>query len=190
MKEKKENRIGDMENYFKIILSEVDRINAIVVEFLKLARPGKMKMQRVNLNEIIDSIWDLLHNEAMLREVKMSRFQDPDLPPVTGNADMIKQLVINLTNNAIQSAGPKGTVWVNTLRYKNGARLSVKDDGPGIDKSLQSRIFDPYFTTRDEGTGLGLAITSKIVHDHNGSINVVSTPGQGARFNVDLPAGQ
>jgi len=190
MKEKKENRIGDMESYFKIILSEVDRINAIVVEFLKLARPGKVEMQQVNLNEIIDSIWDLLHNEAVLREVKMSRFQDTGLPPVTGNADMIKQLIINLTNNAIQAAGPKGTVWVNTHRHKDGARLSVEDNGPGIDKSLQSRIFDPYFTTRDEGTGLGLAITSKIVHDHNGSINVVSTPGQGARFNVDLPAGQ
>ncbi|MFA7466834.1 MAG: ATP-binding protein [Desulfotomaculaceae bacterium] len=186
--EKKANRIGDMESYFKIILSEVDRINVIVLEFLKLARPGNMQMQRINLNEIIDSIWELLHNEAVLREVKLSRFQEPGLPPLKGNADMIKQVIINLINNAIQAAGPKGTVQLITLKYRNGARLSVEDNGPGIDKSLQARIFDPYFTTRDEGTGLGLAITSKIVYDHNGSINVLSTPGKGARFNVDLPS--
>lgn len=187
MNERKDDRIGDVESYFKLILSEVDRINAIVLEFLKLARPKKLDMQLVNLNEIVDSIWDLVHNEAVLREVKMSRQQNPDLPLVMGNADMIKQVVINLTNNAIQAAGPKSTVRVITLRYKDGARLSVEDNGPGMDKSLQARIFDPYFTTRDEGTGLGLAITSKIVNDHNGSINVSSAPGKGARFNVDFP---
>jgi len=187
MKEKKEQRIGDMGSYFQLILSEVDRINAIVLEFLKLARPERMETQRVNLNDIIDSIWDLLHNEAVLREVKMSRFQDPELPLIKGNTDMIKQIIINLANNAIQAAGPKGAVRINTLRYKDGVRLSVLDNGPGIDKSLQERIFDPYFTTRDEGTGLGLAITSKIVNDHNGTINVQSAPGKGAKFDVDFP---
>ncbi len=187
MKSRKEQRVGDMDSYFELILSEVDRINAIVVEFLKLARPEKMVTQRVNLNEILDSIWDLLYNEATRRTVKMSRFQDPELPPITGNTDMIKQVIINLVNNAIQAAGPKGAVRINTLRYKGGVRLSVLDNGPGIDKELQERIFDPYFTTRDEGTGLGLAITSKIINDHNGAINVRSTPGKGAKFDVDFP---
>lgn len=187
MKEKKDQRIGDLDSYFQLVLSEVDRINAIMVEFLKLARPEKMETQRVNLNEIINSIWDLLHNEAVLQEVKISKFQDPELPPIKGNTDMIKQVIINLTNNAIQAAGPKGAVRINTFRYKNGVRLSVLDNGPGIDKTLQERIFDPYFTTRDEGTGLGLAITSKIIHDHNGTINVQSAPGQGAKFDVYFP---
>lgn len=189
MKEKKDNRIRDMEGYFKLMLSEVDRINGIVVEFLKLARPQKPALQPVNLNDVIESIWDLLHNEAVVQEVKLSCLQDPGLPPVMGNADMIKQVIINLVNNAFQATGPRGTVRVITLRHRDGARLSVEDDGPGIAKSMLTRIFDPYFTTRDDGTGLGLAITSKIVHDHNASINVTSAPGEGARFNVDfLPA--
>ena len=187
IKEKKENRIKDIDNYFKLILDEVDRINNIVVEFLRLARPSKIKMEELQLDNVIDSIWDLLYNEALLKDVKLSRLQDPGLPPVLGNADMIKQVLINLVNNAIQAAGSGGAVWLITVRHKDGARLSVEDNGLGIEKDALPRIFDPYFTTRDEGTGLGLAITSKIIDDHNASIYVNSKLGKGACFNVTFP---
>lgn len=187
IKEKKDTRVGELENYLNLVLAEVDRINGIIIEFLKLARPQKPKLEQVSLDEIINSIWELLHNEAVLREVHLHRLQEPGLPPVMGNPDMIKQVVINLVNNALQATGPGGTVRIITQRHRGGARLAVEDNGPGIDKPTLDRIFNPYFTTRDEGTGLGLAITSRIVHEHNASINVHSAPGQGARFNVDFP---
>ncbi|MCL2338119.1 MAG: ATP-binding protein [Firmicutes bacterium] len=187
IQEKKDRQVGEMESYFQVMLSEVDRLNAIVLEFLKLARPEKMETQPVDLNNILDSIWDLLHNEALMRGVELSRSLEPELPPIMGNIDLIKQIIINLGNNAIQAVGPKGAVQLHTLRYKDKVRLSVLDNGPGIEKHLQEKIFDPYFTTKSEGTGLGLAITSKIIHDHNGAINLHSAPGQGAKFDVDFP---
>lgn len=187
IKNKKEEKIKDLGDFFDIVLSEVDRINNILVEFLKLARQDKFKMETLNLNEIIDSLWEILSNEALLKEVRMYRSMESQLPPLRGNADLIKQVIINLVNNAVQAVGPEGTVRVITSAHRGGARLIVEDDGPGIEKDILPRIFDPYFTTRDEGTGLGLAITSKIVSDHNAFIGVSSSPGKGARFYVDFP---
>mgnify|MGYP000566132480 CR=1 FL=1 len=188
MQRKKEARVGDLSDYLDIVLTEVDRINTIVSEFLKLARPEKVELYPVHLHEVISSVWELLKSKALLHKVHMVLDMDRETPAILGNVDLLKQVIINLVNNAIQASRPGGTVRVATTRLENGARLVVADDGTGIEPPVLQRIFDPYFTTRDEGTGLGLAITNRIVNDHNAVIDVSSTPGQGTEFRVDFPA--
>jgi PAS domain S-box-containing protein len=187
MKEKKDAPIRDFDGYFDIILAEADRINAIITEFLKLAKQEKVELRPVNLNDIINFIWGLLNSEALLREIHLVRKLDPEAPPIMGNIDMLKQVVINLVNNALQATGRGGVVKVVTRRKENGVLLIVEDNGVGIEESILPRIFDPFFTTRDEGTGLGLAITNKILGEHNASINVTSKPGRGTTFYITFP---
>jgi signal transduction histidine kinase len=189
MREKKEARVGDFNTYFDIILSEVDRINGITSEFLKLAKPEKVSLHRIDLNKSINSIWELIQNKALMREVELVKEIEAGPLFIMGNVDLLKQAIINLVNNAIQATGPGGKVKVIAKQKENGGvLLAVEDNGAGMDEKVLSRIFDPFFTTKDEGTGLGLAITSKIANDHNGSITVDSTPGKGTTFYVSFPA--
>lgn len=186
--EKKDAKISKFESYFEVMLTEVDRINAIITEFLKLAKPEKIKLYQVNLNDVVLSIWELLKNEAILKEIKLELSLDQAVNPIMGNKDMLKQVIINLVTNAFQAVGPGGQVRVATSMGNNGTiLLSVHDSGPGMEESVLARIFDPFFTTRDEGTGLGLAITNKIVNDHNAMIDVTSGPSQGTTFYIKFP---
>lgn len=187
MQDRKEAKISELEEYFNIILPEVDRINSIIIEFLKLAKPEKIKLVQVNLNEIIDSIWELFNSEALLREINLAYQLDTKIPCIMGNVDSLKQVIINLVNNALQATQPGGTVKVITTVNHNKVKLFIEDNGTGIDKDTLPRIFDPFFTTKDEGTGLGLAISSKIINDHNASINVLSKPGQGTKIYITFP---
>lgn len=187
MQGKKDTPVGNFDDYLAIILDEVDRINTIVTEFLKLAKQDKVILRPVDLNDVINSIWELLNSEALLREIHLVRELDPAVPPVMGNTDMLKQVMLNLVNNALQATGRGGLVKVTTGRVAGGVQLVVEDNGSGMDESVLPRIFDPFFTTRDEGTGLGLAITNKILGDHNASINVRSKPGEGTTFYITFP---
>lgn len=188
MREKKDTRIGDHGSYFDIILDEVDRINMIVSEFLKLAQSDKVTLYPVNLNKIIASIWELLKSEALLQEKYLLNQLDSSILPIMGNTDLLKQVIINLVSNALQATVEGGTVKVTTSRLDNDVQLTIEDNGIGIDPALVSRIFDPFFTTKDEGTGLGLAITSKIINDHNAVIKVSSEPSKGTSFYINFPA--
>lgn len=187
MQEKRESPIKDFDSYFEIILGEVDRISTITSEFLKLAKPEKVELEPLNLNQTIDSIWELLSSEAMMQDIKLRRLGDQDVPTIMGNVDLLKQVVINLVSNALQANKPGGTIKVSTFRHHRGVLLRVEDNGKGIDDSIIQRIFDPFFTTRSEGTGLGLAITNKILGDHNASVQVHSKPGQGTTFEIIFP---
>ena len=105
----------------------------------------------------------------------------------------LRQLVSNLLKNALEAAGADGTVRVSVdlIRKANEdhCRLQIEDDGPGIRDDQQTRVFDPYVTTKRKGTGLGLAIVQRIVFDHHGQIWFETQPGVGTTFYVDLPLG-
>ena len=115
---------------------------------------------------------------------------------IHGNAGQLLQVVMNLVQNAYDAAAtrdnPAPALWVSLQREGDVARLSFRDNGPGIAAEHLSRIFDPFFTTKPpgQGTGLGLSISYKIVQDHGGSIRVASEPGRGTRFLIRLPRAQ
>jgi len=109
---------------------------------------------------------------------------------VVGESGALNQVWVNLIDNAILAAGPRGKVTVSVRGIPQAVRVEVADDGPGISPAVLPRIFDPFFTTREvgAGTGLGLAVVREIVLKHGGNISVDSRPGAGACFCVTLPA--
>ena len=119
----------------------------------------------------------------------MVRRLSPELPQITADASQLRQVFVNLAVNAIHAMPGGGTLTIATRASGDRVVLSVEDTGIGMSEQVQKEIFIPFFTTKDvnEGTGLGLPVVHGIVTSHGGKIRVRSAPGQGARFNIELP---
>lgn len=171
-----------------------ERCIRIVQNFLTLARRNPPQRTPVQLNAVVEAALQLLAHALHLDNVEVHRELDDDLPLIGADASQLQQVVVNLLLNAQQAlhdtSGPR---HVRLATYYDAARervtLEVADSGLGIPISLQSRIFEPFFTTKPVGvgTGLGLSICQGIVEGHGGTIRVVSQPGHGAVFCVELP---
>jgi len=186
---------GDPDGEVSDILFEsregVDRVRAIVVELLRLARRGDGREEPVDLVGVVESSLPLL-----MRGAKYGARIEKDLapvPPVMGDPMMLGQVVVNLTVNALHALGEPGSdagrVVLSTAFDGEQVWLRVRDSGPGIPEAMLPHIFDPFFTTKDalRGTGLGLAVTRKIVERHRGRIEIETGEG-GTTIAVAFPA--
>jgi signal transduction histidine kinase len=168
-----------------IIKSEIERLDRLVRDFLAFAKPSPLEPRPVNLGELIEAVADLIRPEAETAGVTVSTVSSVALPPAAGDSERLRQVLLNLTRNAIEAMSAKGGHLA--LRATPGADtvdLAVEDDGPGFADDLP--IFDAFFTTKDQGTGLGLSLVHRIVADHGGTIRVESRPGRTC-FTVTLP---
>jgi two-component system NtrC family sensor kinase len=165
----------------------------VVSRLLDFARQRPPARERADLNEAVREGIDLARHLLALHGVELTESYADDLPWVEIDRSGIKQVVLNLANNAIQAMPQGGKVILETRRDRrdgrDGVSVAVKDNGPGIAPEHLDRIFEPFFTTKPqgEGTGLGLAVSYGIVAEHGGTITVDSVPGQGAVFVVWLP---
>jgi two-component system, NtrC family, sensor kinase len=166
------------------------RIERIVKDLRLFARVDEGEWNEVDLNPGIESSVNMVQGYARKRGVRLICDLQP-LPPVHCRGARVHQVVVNLLMNAIDACSPEDTVTVRTQPEpeSSGVRIEVIDTGCGIEPADRERIFDPFFTTKPvgEGTGLGLSISYGIVHEHRGSIDVQSTPGEGSSFTVRLP---
>jgi two-component system NtrC family sensor kinase len=130
-----------------------------------------------------------VHGDLTRQNITLHGTIPPDLPPVYGRGDQLMQVFLNLVLNAIDAMHNGGALCVEAAVEPDSRTLSVhiRDTGVGIDTITYQRIFDPFYTTKVHGTGLGLAVCQQIVTDHEGTIDVQSTPGQGSSFTVRLP---
>ena len=136
----------------------------------------------------------LLKNQMMALNVEATLTVEPGIPDIEMNPNQIKQVFVNLLNNAAQAIGTTGrpgTITITAKRWLDGVAVSIVDDGPGIPEELLPRVFEPFFTTKaeGEGTGLGLSICQGIVKEHGGRITLESSPAAGATFTVELLPG-
>ncbi len=168
-----------------IIKAEVDRLDALVGEFLRFARPSKPAIAPASLNEIVHSVHTLIAQRAEVQSVSVETRFASDLPLLMIDAEQIKQLLLNLAINALQAMPDGGHLIFRTLKDEGTAVAEVEDTGGGIDPSVQARIFDPFFTTKDKGTGLGLSVAYKIAAHHGGDLTVMNGE-RGARFKLLL----
>jgi len=184
----------------QIIRREVERVNGLIERLLRFAKHQPVETQELNIHQMIDETISLVKMAKPGQE--FVREYDPSLPPVAGNPDQIKQVFLNLIQNAVQ-ASPDGrnviigTRLVNKFRvrepqqairhYRRLIEVSVTDRGAGIPPENFGRLFTPFFTTKPEGTGLGLATAHQIVREHDGFLTVTSQPGEGTTFYVHLP---
>ncbi|MBI2492097.1 MAG: hypothetical protein HYV94_08385, partial [Candidatus Rokubacteria bacterium] len=172
-----------------LLQDEARRLNAIVEQFIALARPLPLTLAPVDLEGLLGEVAALVEPQARAARVEVRAEADGDLPPVRADRDHLKQVLLNLALNALQAMADGGTLTLEARGERGGGVLAVGDTGPGIPPDALPRIFDPYFTTKTGGLGLGLTIARRIVEAHGGGIAVESQPGRGSRFLVTLPPG-
>ncbi len=127
-----------------------------------------------------------LHRRA--KETVFEQRLAPALPPIAGSRDHIVQVLLNLLLNAGDAIDHSGKITVETRQHEEGVAVIVADTGCGMDDATRAQLFEPFFTTKSEGTGLGLSLSDSLVRANGGRIQVESTPGEGSRFTVVLPA--
>ena len=183
--------VGKQE-YTRIILSEIDRANDIIFEFLNASKPSAPMKSTVLVSLLLKETILLSESEAHLRgcELQCELF-DPDMA-VAIDVKQIKQVLLNIIKNAIDAIaeagdGRKGRIDVSARRESGFALISIRDNGKGMNQSTLSRLFDPFFSTKESGTGLGLSVSYRIVRNHGGNVNVDSRPGEGTEFMIYLP---
>jgi PAS domain S-box-containing protein len=174
-----------------IIVDEVTRLEALLQDTLSFTRPTKPALAATDLVHVIRDVRDLIERE--LRDFGVDYIEDiaPHLPTLSLDAQQMKQVLLNITQNALQAMPTGGTLTVRaTISAEDGPRrvtLAVEDTGEGIKQDDLESIFSPFFTTKTYGTGLGLVISKQIVEDHGGRITAHSTLGQGTTIHIDLP---
>lgn len=165
---------------------EVQRIKRIVTRLLDFARPSKPDMLPTNINEMVNDVMTLTAKQLEHSRVKVKTILAATRP-VMGNADQIRQVILNLVVNAMDAMRDGGTLTIQTADARNELTLTVHDTGTGIPPEQISQIFDPFFTTKSSGTGLGLSVSYGIIQGHGGQISVDSKVGEYAAFTIRLP---
>jgi signal transduction histidine kinase len=172
----------------KIVGDEIGRLSRLLTEFLELARPRAVVRERVAFGKLVSDVLDLEQGAASHRAVTIAR--DVAGCSLAGDPEKLKQVVLNLVMNALESMPGGGTLSVRVACEEGQVLLSVADTGTGIDADALSHVFDPFFTTKEAGTGLGLSIVRKIVDQHTGEVRIETERGVGTRVTVVLPEGK
>lgn len=190
----------------EIILRESERLNALITDFLLFAHPPQTRPQPVEIDRILEETLELFsHSPSFHEGIRLIRSYPDQIGPVVVDPDQIRQVLWNLLINASQSLSNGGEIrvrlekgnpslWREALPFFSSkesnpwVKISIEDTGTGIPPEEKEKIFEPFYTTKENGTGLGLAIVHKIVENHKGLIKVESEMGKGSTFTVFLPA--
>jgi signal transduction histidine kinase len=173
--------------HVEIIEGEVRRLDGVVQGFLKFTRPEDLRLQPVRLAELFEGILTVVAPEAKSNDVRVTLECPASLPPVNGDAGMLRQAFLNLAINGCQAMPGGGTLRITcSPASRQRVEVRVQDTGVGIKPEHLSRIFDLYFTTKEHGTGIGLSMVYRTIQLHDGDIDVESTPGRGTTFRVLL----
>ena len=173
---------------FKVLEEEIHRINEIVDQFLRFAKPAPPLLQKADLVSIVEEILQLLRPQIDKQNIAVEKEFQP-LPIILMDREQMKQAILNLLMNAIQAMPGGGHLELSGRNSEEGQwiYISIRDSGTGISEEDMSKLFDPFFSTKEGGIGLGLSITHRIIDQHHGKIEVESAPGKGTLFTVWLP---
>jgi two-component system sensor histidine kinase HydH len=171
------------------LIQEVERLDRVIGQLLEFARPSRLKIQSVRMADLVRHSLKLIEADVRAKHIKVQSDVPDDLPLIPMDGDRINQVLLNCYLNAIQAMEEGGTLRVQIGRNdtQGYTKISVSDNGRGIDSEDLDRIFDPYFTTKSDGTGLGLAIVHKIVEAHGGEVDVESLANRGTIITLTIP---
>ncbi len=171
--------------YFQLMISELDRANSIITDFLSVSRTKKSEFMEINLNKIVEFIFPLIYADALQGDKNI--LLDLNLiPDLKLDKEEIKQLVLNLVRNGLEAMTAGGCIKISTRSENEDIVLSIQDEGHGLPQEILNQIGTPFITTKANGTGLGLAVCYGIVSKHEGKINIETSP-KGTIFNVRFP---
>ena len=175
-------------SFTRIILDEIKRLDNIINQFLSLAKTQKLNLVSTDMSKFLNEVVHLAEIEANQKVIQVTREID-NLPEIRIDPEELKKALLNIMLNGIQATPSRGKLSVRS--YLNGLQrniiITIKDSGAGIPKEKLSKIFQPYFSTKEKGTGLGLSLAYRIISDHKGKIEVKSEVGKGTIFTIKLP---
>ncbi|PYL31043.1 MAG: hypothetical protein DMF45_00060 [Verrucomicrobia bacterium] len=197
------------DTFSNLIGHEIDRIDSLVNQLLRFARPAKPILKPLHAHEILEKALTLVGHRLYQKDIKLNRSWRADTDTIHGDADQLEQVFLNFFLNAMDAMKTHGELsvkteirsdqqWVSALTYLNGEssgnseareafRITIRDSGEGIRAEDIPHVFDPFFTTKDYGTGLGLSVVHGIIQEHGGQIEVESELEKGTAFHILLP---
>lgn len=184
----------------RLIVREAKRISSLVEDFMVLARGDRLRLENVNVHQILDEVLDLLRCDPIAEGIAVERLFDPSIPEIAGDRDRLSQVFLNLARNAFEAMSESGgrltirTRMILDHRLMTGQRIpgptlavELRDTGPGIDPEVMQQVATPFFTTRRSGTGLGIPIAEHWLSAHGGRLRVRSRLGEGTQVVALLP---
>ena len=188
----------DALNTIELVERGISHLNKLVVDVTQFSRQKELERSTVDLHESLERSIDLVSERIREKNTNIEKFYARG--SIVGQWDpyQLRQVFVNVIANAVDASQENSPVLISTELFtpqtdgdgqspKNYARITIADQGKGMDKTTRERIFEPFFSTKKRGTGLGLAIVKQIVEQHGGKISVSSEPGKGSKFNIDLP---
>lgn len=175
-----------VEPIVEAVLSEVQRIRGLTSEIMDFAKPVELNKSWYDARELLSDLQNLYEPTMEASNIKLVTRVEGE-PMLLCDRDRLKQVLVNLLQNAVEAIEDRGRIEVVVHNEDYGTRISVQDDGVGMTPVLKYKIFDLFHTTKAAGTGIGLAIVKKIIEAHQGSIDVTSKPGKGTSFTIALP---
>jgi len=178
---------------FEVVSKEMRQLDNVIRNFLEFSRPPKLKKQKINLSEVVDDTLQLLKSQLDLHNVIVERNSWPFLPEIEADPELLKEVLVNLIVNACDAMGRGGKLTIteeeaNAEQPGKAVQVRISDTGPGISQNIMEKVWEPFFSTKEDGTGLGLSIAMRIVDEHGGRIEAQSKEGEGATFILTLPA--
>ena len=170
-----------------IARTEMRRLDGIVQNFLRFSRPPALHLKQTSPNDMLRHIRDLVAPEAREKGIDLHCDLDASLPMTGADENQLSQSLLNILINAFQAVGKQGQVRLAAHADDGDILINISDNGPGIPIEDLERVFEFYYTTKDEGTGLGLSIAQRIVHQHGGTLLVETGEGEGTQISIRLP---
>lgn len=175
-------------SHVHLMLSELDRINLIVGEFLILAKPQAIKFVTKDVRDVLQDVLRFLDSEAHLHNIEFRTVITDEDCLISCEENQLKQVFINLLKNAIEAMPSGGPVHISIQRKSTRIAISITDEGVGIPEEMISKIGDPFFTGKETGTGLGIMVSQRIVNSHQGTLDIQSQVNVGTSVKLTLPA--
>ncbi|WP_139490383.1 PAS domain S-box protein [Brevibacillus dissolubilis] len=179
--------VSEKETYYRIMQSELNRIEEILNELLVLSKPQEMRFGQKDLQTILLHVNTLLETQAIMNNIEIVTNLYPEEISITCDENQLKQVFINMVKNAIEAMPDGGTIHISLCREDETAVIQINDQGIGIPEEILSKIGQPFFTTKEKGTGLGLMVSNSIIEKHQGKMSIQSKLGVGTTFTVILP---
>ena len=179
---------NDAQMYLSVIDSELQRMDQILSELLMLSKPANINTELLEFNKVVQQVIDFMMPDALINNVIICYNPSPITFLIEGNENRLKQIVMNVIKNAIESMCSGGTIHVQMCVSGSALlELSITDEGSGMSSETIDNLFQPFYTTKTTGTGLGLPFVKKVIEEHNGEIIIESELKKGTRFSLFLP---
>jgi len=187
LRQKLQEADPDTRRHMDVIGSEIRRLDRVVQTLVDFTRPVELRLAETDLRKLVEDVITLASPEAAQRQVRIHREASPSPLPVRIDADLLKQAILNIVVNGVQSMPEGGNLYVAATREGENALIAVRDEGPGIPADVRDKIFNLYFTTKKGGSGIGLSVSYRILQLHHGSLEFDSAEGHGSVFSLRIP---